>query len=305
MPNLARTERPSGPGGLAFRLGPRAGWTVFGALAVPLWATWPLLAVWSQAMPMFQFLTMIFAVGAVTLMGLRQPRPARVETRRWVRIAAPVMVSVGLFLSDILYLLAIRRIPAAEANLILYLWPIMVVLLGGALGRVALGRWQVAAALTGLIGAAVVLGAVPDPAGAAGILLALGGGLCWTCLVLFRLWQGPDAGDAMVPGFWLSAGVALICHLAFETWVTPDLATLVCTIIVGIVPLALGNAVWDRGARNGDAAVLAVLAYATPLVAAVFLILAGQAEPRLGLLVGGAVIVAAGIMAARPAAARG
>ena len=48
-------------------------WTLVGAAAIPLWATWPLLAVLSTGtMPLFQFLTIIFAVGAVALFILRR-----------------------------------------------------------------------------------------------------------------------------------------------------------------------------------------------------------------------------------------
>src|SRR5437016_4604977 len=46
---------------------PPSVWTGLGALAIPLWATWPTLAVWASAMPAFQILTIAFAVGWLTL----------------------------------------------------------------------------------------------------------------------------------------------------------------------------------------------------------------------------------------------
>ena len=56
-----------------FSPGPKVIWTLVGAAAIPLWATWPLLAVLSTGtMPLFQFLTIIFAVGAVALFALRR-----------------------------------------------------------------------------------------------------------------------------------------------------------------------------------------------------------------------------------------
>jgi hypothetical protein len=44
---------------------------------------------------------------------------------------------------------------------------------------------------------------------------------------------------------------------------------------------------------------LAVLAYATPLVSTLILVAAGFAVPSIGLFIGGGMIVAAGIVAAR------
>jgi drug/metabolite transporter (DMT)-like permease len=282
-------------------LPPRLVWTLLGMLAIPLWATWPLLAVWTKAMPMFQFLTIIFAAGAITLTLLRpvmrSSRTAPVSDR--TRVAGALMVTFGLFVSDILFLLAIRLIPAGEANLILYLWPLMVVLAGGLAGLLRLGSAQGAAVAIGLAGAALVIGQVPTGGAATGILLALGGGAAWATLVLFRIWQGPNAPDALLAGFWLSAAVGLLLHLTTETFVMPDAMTLFLSIAVGVVPLSLGNLIWDVGVRRGDGATLAVMAYATPLFGALFLILAGEAVFRWGLLAGGVLIVTAGILAAQ------
>ena len=112
-----------------FSPGPKVIWTLVGAAAIPLWATWPLLAVLSTGtMPLFQFLTIIFAVGAVALFVLRrsgsavQPEPERRGTwlTKWFQAG---MVAVGLLVSDIFFVEALHYIPAAQANLILYLWP--------------------------------------------------------------------------------------------------------------------------------------------------------------------------------------
>jgi drug/metabolite transporter (DMT)-like permease len=81
--------------------------------------------------------------------------------------------------------------------------------------------------------------------------------------------------------------------------VLPPARTLVCAGLVGIVPLALGNLAWDYGVRRGDRLLLAVLAYATPLVSTLILVAAGFAAPSLGLFIGGGMIVTAGVIATR------
>lgn len=288
-----------------FAPGPRTVWTLIGASAIPLWATWPLLAVVSTGtIPLFQFLTIIFGVGAGALHAFRKltqvtpaksgPLPSFVG--RWL---PAVMVSLGLFVSDIFFIEALRRIPAAQANLILYLWPLMVVVIGALLGLLQLRRRHLASVAVGLCGASLVIG--PEMTGAAlgGVALAAAGGLAWAAFCLFRLWQGSDAPDALATGFTLSAALSLLLHLGLETTVMPEPLALLSAVLVGVIPLALGNLAWDHGIRRGDRVLLAVMAYATPLVSALILISFGFADATMGLLFGGALIVVAGIMSAR------
>lgn len=293
--------------GLAFvlrapRPGPRALWTGVGAAAVPLWATWPLLAALTVAeMPLFQYLAIIFAAGALTLMALR-PRAAPAPQGGGLRASAWAtagMVALGLLVSDILFILALRQIPVAEANLLLYLWPLMVVALAAGLGLIRLRPLHLAAMVLGVVGAALVLGARPQTLHVQGVALALAGGLAWAIYVVFRLWQGARAPDALARGLALSAALALGLHLGVEDWVTPSAWALAGTVLVGVVPLALGNLAWDLGARRGDAVMLATLAYATPLVSMLFLSAAGLVQPGPGLVVGGILIALGGWLSAR------
>ena len=288
-----------------FSPGPKVIWTLVGAAAIPLWATWPLLAVLSTGtMPLFQFLTIIFAVGAVALFALRrsgsmvQPEPERRGTwlTKWFQAG---MVAVGLLVSDIFFVEALYYIPAAQANLILYLWPLMVVLLGALLGLLALrGRDLVSVAIA-MCGAALVIAPGMNEFSWVGIGLAAAGGLAWAMFCVFRLWQGPDAPNALASGFALSAAISLLLHLGTETTVTPSPMAILSAVLVGAVPLALGNLAWDHGIRRGNRILLAVLAYATPLVGALILIAFGFADATAGLLFGGVLIVAGGIISSR------
>lgn len=300
----ALLSRPS-PEAVWFPLNPRTVSTLVGAAAIPLWATWPLLAALSKdTIPLFQFLTIIFAVGAVLLIVLSKRAPENTTLqaphRGWITNWLPaIMVTVGLLLSDVFFIWALQYVPPAQANLILYLWPLMVVLLGAAFGLLVLRGRHLLGLAIGLCGAALVIGADVTDVSWQGVALAAAGGLAWASFVLFRLWQGENAPDALVRGFALSAAVSLVIHLATESTVVPPADTLVYTLLGGIIPLALGNLAWDYGVRRGDRVLLAVLAYATPLVSALILVATGFASPTLGLLAGGMMIVVAGIISAR------
>jgi drug/metabolite transporter (DMT)-like permease len=290
---------------LASRLpGPRALWTLVGLSAIPLWALWPLFAVISGSMPVFEFSAIIYTVGAATLFALRSTVPAarqkapasRLSPAAWL---PAVMVSFGMLLQNVLFLHAVRYMPAAQANLIVYLWPVMVVVLASLLRLVSLRRHHLLSVVLALAGAAFVVG--PDLAigSWAGIGLALTSGLAWAVFCVYRLWQGPNAPDALAPGLALSAVIAIILHACSEPAVMPGATALLGALLDGAVPLALGNLAWDNGIRRGDKVLLAVAAYATPLVSAVILIAFGLASPSTGLFVGGVLIVAGGLVSTR------
>ena len=227
-----------------------------------------------------------------------QPEPERRGTwlTNWFQAG---MVAVGLLVSDIFFVEALYYIPAAQANLILYLWPLMVVLLGALLGLLALrGRDLVSVAIA-MCGAALVIAPGMNEFSWVGIGLAAAGGLAWAIFCVFRLWQGPDAPIALASGFALSAAISLLLHLGTETTVNPPPMALLSAVLVGAVPLALGNLAWDHGIRRGNRVLLAVLAYATPLVGALLLIAFGFADATAGLLFGGVLIVAGGVISWR------
>jgi drug/metabolite transporter (DMT)-like permease len=284
---------------------PRAVWTLIGCLAIPLWASWPLLAaLTTSTMPLMQYLAVIFASGAVALflapkgpVAVRSDRPQVEGWAKSSRLLAAVMVGLGLLVSDILFILAFRHISVAQANLILYLWPVMVVAICVPLGLATLRRTHVGGILLGLLGAALVIGGGDGAFSWTGVALATGGGLAWAGYVVFRIWQGEQAPDALALGLTLSAAVATALHLAFEATVVPSLGALAGTILVGIIPLALGNLAWDHGVRKGDRVLLATMAYATPLIAAMLLVAFGLAAATPNLLLGAVLIVAAGIVA--------
>jgi hypothetical protein len=81
-----------------------------GALAIPLWSTWPALALWSLEMPAFECLTIAFGIGWITLTLL--DRPSRVPPIAHgcdaLRDIAPQIVATGAVLR--LFRLRVRQI---------------------------------------------------------------------------------------------------------------------------------------------------------------------------------------------------
>jgi drug/metabolite transporter (DMT)-like permease len=67
---------------------------------------------------------------------------------------------------------------------------------------------------------------------------------------------------------------------------------LLAVVAVGIGRLALANLAWDQGLQRGHSQLLAVMAYAMPLVSALILI----AAATINLLIGAVMTVGAGLL---------
>jgi drug/metabolite transporter (DMT)-like permease len=265
-------------------------------------ATWPALALRAFEMPAFECLTVAFLTGWVALTIIARAaggRPAggqhaaRQSMLSWVPALA---CAIGLSGSNGFHILATHSIPAAQANLISYLWPVMIVAFGALLRLFSLRPRQIVGLLLGFAGAAILMGDGRVSMSAGGIGLALLSGICWALYCLFRLkWTG-DCGNVLARGCALSTLLCAVLHALLEPTILPNIGALAAAAAVGILPLALGNLVWDEGFRRGDSQLLAVMAYATPLCSALLLAALGMTAVTWGLLAGATVIVLAGFL---------
>ncbi len=280
-------------------LGPKARAVSLALGAVLLWATWPTLATWAQPAPPF----LILALGSATGFALSLARTTVAgQGRAWMRIPPRTLLLVagGLLLNNVLYLMAMPRIGPAEANVIAYLWPILLVLIASRLdsSRLRHGQWLgIGAAFTG---AALAIGPTFargfDPVG---VLLAFFSGLTFAVYAAIRS-RGREQHDVIGPSMGLMTLVAMTMHLAFET--TPQLAwpQLLAIAAIGVAPLTLSNVLWDLASRTGHLATISGLAYLTPLVGLLLLSLLGAATVSWGTGAGGVLIVAGALAASGP-----
>jgi drug/metabolite transporter (DMT)-like permease len=210
----------------------------------------------------------------------------------------------GLFGYHALYFAALKLAPPAEAGLISYLWPLLIVLFSALLPGERLRPAHVAGALLGLLGVWVLVagrtgldfraGSVP------GYLAAFGSAFVWSGYsVLSRLFR--TVPTAAVTGFCLVTGaLGLVCHFLFETtsWPASGLQW-VAVLLNGLGPVGLAFYLWDIGMKRGDIRLLGTAAYAAPLVSTAILTLAGYAAPSWSLALACVLIVSGAAIAAR------
>lgn len=248
-------------------------------------------------MPALECQAIAFFCGWLVLTRLEALTSAAPASRKSFVPWIPALIfALGESGSGVFHLLATHYIPAAEANLICYLWPVEIVAVAALLGIFKLYRRQVVGLTLGLAGAAILVGGRSVTLSYSGIGLALLSGLSWTLYCVFRLKWTPPSTRVVSRGLALSALLCAALHFALEPTVRPSAGGLASAAAVGIVPAALGNWVWDQGFRRGDRQLLAIMAYATPLCGAILLAMLGWEPFTVRLLAGGIVIVLAGIL---------
>ncbi len=280
---------------------PRGRATLAGFGAVLLWSLLALLTVATAPVPPFLLNALTFAVGSGA--GLVWIAAAgRLRMLAGIPPGALAFGTAGLFGFHALYFAALRLAPPAEAGLVAYLWPLLVVLFSGLLPGERLRAGHILGALAAFAGAALILagGAGAAEGGAPpGLALALGCALTWAVYSVGsrRLGHVPTETVALscLATAILSAGV----HLAVEQTVWPaGPAGWAACLALGLGPVGLAFYLWDIGVKRGDIQLLGTAAYAAPLLSTLALVLAGIAEasPALlaaaGLIAGGAAVAA-------------
>ncbi len=278
--------------------------TLLGSGAILLWSLLALFTAASGTVPPFQLAAMTFAIGGLAgcASWLLRPSGMRALAQPWRIWALGVG---GLFGYHALYFAALRLAPPAEAGLVNYLWPLLIVLFSARLpGAGGLRTGHVAGALLGLAGVVVLLlgrGGVSFPVTALpGYAAAFAAAFVWAGYSVLSRRVGAVPTDA-VAGFCLAtAGLSLLCHLAFETTVRPANAFQWGAIAaLGIGPVGAAFYLWDIGVKRGDIRLLGVAAYAAPVLSTLILVLAGYAPatPALGIACG--LIVSGALVAVR------
>jgi len=273
--------------------------TLIGSVAILMWSSLAVLTVWSGGVPPFQLVASAFLIAF--LMAAAKWRLAGQSA--WTQMRQPIgawLLGVsGLFGYHALVFYALQNAPAIEANLINYLWPLLIVLFSALLPEERLRPRHVVGTLLGLAGTVVLLSGGGDLTLRSeylnGYLAAFGCGVTWAAYsVLNRRFTHVPA-DA-VGGFCLvGALLALLCHLAFETTVVPATpGQWLAVLLLGIGPAGGAFFFWDYGVKHGDIRTLGTWSYAIPLLSTGLLIAAGfgtlspQIAIACALIVGGA-----------------
>jgi len=229
--------------------------TLIGSSAILMWSLLALFTALTHGIPQFQLLALTFGVGGV--IGLlyihffsplswhalcRQPWPA------WV-------IGVGgLFGYHFFYFTALSNAPVADASLIAYLWPLLIVLFSAFLPNERLRWFHVVGAFTGLGGAVILVSAKGPFAFEAqygfGYMAAVLCSLLWSGYSILNRTQASVPTEAVAFFCIATALLGGVSHLAFETWIAPTSTQWLAILALGIGPVGASFYTWDYGTKK-------------------------------------------------------
>ena len=255
---------------------------VYGVLAILLWGSLALLSILTTNIPAFQLTAMAFFIAS--FIGIILLKKQNIKLKELFRIPLKVwFIGVfGLFGYHFFYFLAIKNAPVVEANLLNYLWPLLIVLFSSFLPNEKLRWFHILGALFGLIGAFLLV----SKDGSFSFEIQYMWGYIFALIAAFTwsLYSVISRTFAYVPtyavtGFCIvTAVLSTICHLIFEITVIPNQSELFGALMLGLGPVGGAFYLWDYGVKNADIKLLGSISYFTPLLSTFILVSLGYAN---------------------------
>lgn len=276
--------------------------TLIGFCAVLLWSLLALFTVGSAPVPPLLLNGICFSIGGS--LGLfwvwRSKGFARLRRVSW---KIYLFGALGLFGYHFLYFSALRMAPPAQAGLIAYLWPLLIVLMSGFLPGEHLRAGHIIGAIISFAGAIFIIAngdMTLDSSALPGYGLAFLCALTWSGYSVLSRRLGDTPTDSVAVFCIATAALSFAAHFIFEDTVWPVGAQgWLSTIALGLGPVGLAFYVWDIGVKKGDIQMLGVASYAAPLLSTAVLIIAGIAVPSWSLLLAAVLITCGAAIAAR------
>ena len=278
----------------------RADLFAFGAIA--LWASLATLATLLTEIPPFLLTGIGLVIGSLISLPL-----SGFKLSAWKVPAKTLTVGVyGLFGYHLMLFIALQTAPAVEANLVNYLWPLLIVVLAPLFTRsLKLGARHTIAASAGLTGAYIAITSAGQEAGPLGFeigyLFAFAAAVIWATysLLTTKLRTFPTSAIGL---FGLVSGVlALVAHFILEEPAVITSSDWVLLVVLGLGPLGGAFYFWDAALKIGDPRRIGLLAFLTPLLSTTLLLVVSGRELSWQLLVATALIVGGAILGSQSA----
>lgn len=262
--------------------------------AIGLWATLATAGVLLSHVPPFLLTGLGLLIGSI---------PALPFIKQW-RVPLPTLALgvYGLFGFHFLFFMALRHAPAVQANLIVDVWPLLMVVLAPIfLPGTRLRAIHLVAAVVGSIGAAIAIsdGLVIQGGFSWGYVAALASAFVWASYSLLCKRVAPFP-TAAIGGFTLLSGLlSLLCHVLLEPAASLNGRDALLMIWTGLGPLGAAFFLWDAALKRGNAQSLGLLSFLVPLLATLLLLLVRQQMPSLAIVLAAGLIIGAAVVGAR------
>lgn len=277
--------------------------TGIGAITIILWSLLAVLTVYAVPVPPLLLNALTFGIGGVVGLAwiAARGRLGVLQALGWRSLA---FGTAGLFGYHALYFSAIRLAPPAEAGLVNYLWPLLVVLFSGLLPGEHLRKGHLIGAGLAFVGVAIMIAG--SASGDLGYGAFLGLGLAFVAAFVWALYsvgarRMPNVPTEAVALYCLATAVlSVLCHLLWEDTLWPQTPLAWGAIFaLGLGPVGIAFYTWDIGMKQGDIQLLGVMAYAAPLLSTICLVVGGVTVLTPAIGVSALMITLGALLAAR------
>jgi drug/metabolite transporter (DMT)-like permease len=280
----------------------RATGTASGLAAVLIWSMAAPVVASAVGIDPFLYVALGDGIGAILflLMWVAQRQNPLPELRK-IPLWFFGLGLVGVSIHNLTWVAALQQAPPLEATLIIYTWPLLLIVFATISLRQRFHWYHIAGGLLGLLGiAALLMGRGLDFMGFAlmpGHFWAVISALSWSVFSAVAARYQYLSSNFLGVVFALSAltnGAVWYFYLGGPPAPTASL------LIAGIAAIffTAAYALWDFGMKRGNAQLIGAVAFLTPVLAALYLVLLGKAELTISLFVS-LVLVIAGIGVAK------
>lgn len=248
--------------------------TILALGTIVLWSTLAISGVLLADVPPFLLVGVALLIGG--LCGLPW-------ARHWKVPLLTLLLGVGgIFGYHFFIFSALRLAPPVEANMINYLWPLLLVVLSPVfLPHFKIQGRHVLGSVLGFLGAVLIVtgGVLAWPqTGGVGFLFAALAAVTWAVYSLMSKRVAPFP-TAAVGLFCLASGLlSLMFHFVFESSYIPTGQETVIIILLGMGPMGASFYLWDRAMKLGDPRKIGSLSYLTPMLSTLWLVVFSNAK---------------------------
>ena len=275
---------------------------VFAAVAILLWSTMATIS--KKLLGSFDpyqvlCISAFFAAAALFVVNLCTGRLKKLKTYRFQDYFHSLSAGLlGNFFYYVFYYTGAERMPASQAFIVNYLWPIMSVVFACILLKEKMNGRKVIAFVLSFLGVVTVAGGDLLQFNVrilSGVVLCAAGAVCYGAFTALNKKWDCDAQLGMMLSFVLSFLLSLLLNVAKETQWVLNLGQVAGLAWNGMCCMAFGSVCWALALKEGNTAKVSNLAYITPFLSLVWVAVFLKEMPTVW-SVGGLCLIVLGIL---------